>query len=166
MNLHLKNRSKAHNINHLPGTIASAGLIFTLLLSGCLGGQTSAISLENASVQSAPMNAYPTRCSIKPTTPPARPDRVCGASGYTYLLQNYLHPQCGGCHSKNSVIHWNGFADSDVTTATHFARYYLQEQDLFFLRVRDNPFISTGCNLDASDPVYKDLQEWFAHPDC
>ena len=141
-------------------------MIFASLLSGCLGGQTSTVSMESASVQSVGMAAYPERCSIRPTANPTRPDRICGTAGYTYLLQYYLRPQCGGCHDKNSVIHWNGFADPDVSTAIHFARYYLGEQPLFLLRVRDNPFISQGCTLGTTDPVYKDIQEWLGHPDC
>ncbi len=141
------------------------GILTAIWLSGCLGSPSSSVS-ENSSVQAVSMADYPERCTIRPTTTPTRPDRLCGVPGYTYLLQYYLRPQCGGCHDKDNIVHWNGFADSDVPTAMRYARYYLGEQQLFLLRVRDNPFISQGCTISTSDPVYKDLQEWLSHPDC
>lgn len=140
------------------GIVAFSALSWSL--AGCVADTT--VSERTSSVSAAKLSPINEACPVKPPANLPRPARLCGDEGYAYLLTMYVRPQCGGCHFKGSVLHWNAMGDADPKTAAWYARMY--QKPVFMDKVMRNDFILPECEIRAQDPLYADFNEWWENP--
>ncbi len=113
----------------------------------------------------------PKTSGSKSSTPPvsqsinkwtiAPPAKICGPSGYSFLISQYIGPNCAGCHSPGSFTKMP-FVDTDLASATSAALGLGEAR--FLAKCIANNFCGPYCNLDPKGEVYSGILEWFGSP--
>lgn len=146
-------------------------VMFSVLFLMSCGLDTKEEPLENNSVGQDVQNT-PTVQQLPPVNyfTKARPEKICGESGYAFLLQQYFQPRCGGsCHSEKSTVRGAlpYFGDANPTVA--FAQIQFVTKDRILSTITNNPFCGDpkhpefDCNLNKSGEVYLGVLEWLSH---
>jgi hypothetical protein len=86
-----------------------------------------------------------------------RPDLIKGRNGYSYILNEYLRPNCAGCHDDGSFTNLPCCSDS-LSTAYFSAT--LISREAWIDSFTHNKFCGPDCSLDPKGEVYSAFVEW------
>lgn len=85
-----------------------------------------------------------------------RPAKICGESGYSYLMHEYLRENCIGCHAEGGMAD-PMLAANDLSSAYQAALFVAK--DKFVESITENRLCG-DCNLNPEGEVFKAIEEW------
>lgn len=137
------------------------GKILLLLLGFSLFFGCSDSDVQTSTKQSGSKSGpQPTPQSVNRwTTIP--PSKICGPSGYNFLISQYIGPNCASCHSPGSFTNMP-FVDTNLASAISSALSLGEAR--FLAKCVSNNFCGPYCNLDPKGEVYSGIVEWFNSP--
>ncbi len=132
--------------------------VLVVFLMGCSPStEIKKLSFNQSSTSSA--TSLDSKCLDTSTNPNPRPSRLCGESGYTYLLNTYIKKNCGNvCHTTGNDFSLAPFADTDAHLSYLFAVNY--PNNTFEERFMQNGFVPGECLLKEGYSLLSDLREW------
>lgn len=138
--------------------VATLVLPLVIIFENCSGGSNSLKVAESSSI-TAPDGLPPINYFVT-----APPPLICGPSGWSFMMTNYIRVNCSGCHYSGSIVAPIAFADNNSLIAYQQAQ--LVSASSWSQFVTKNTFCYPDCNLDTRGEIYQGLMQWAANKTC